>query len=169
MIDKLKALLPDIYKSLDKEWDSLVINRRKPHTTRLYRRFPNYRVCLHMFHPCKANETQGHPHPWPGAFLILGGSYYHSVGISKDLKSNPRYFYKELLTEGSYYEIDNKRVFHKVQPIETTWTVMINGDPWKGHIKTKTTKGKNLDKLSEQDNWAFRKLIKPMIGRQLNV
>ena len=55
------------------EWDSLIVNRRKPHTYRAFTFDGDLRICLHRFEPCEASEAFMHPHPWPGAFLVLDG------------------------------------------------------------------------------------------------
>jgi len=82
MIEILRDKIPDICKSVQSvvrgeesldEWGSLVINRRKPHTYRVFRQFGEYRVCLHRFESCSEEEAFPHPHPWPGAFLLLKG------------------------------------------------------------------------------------------------
>ena len=54
MIEVLQNLLPEIYSRLSRgdEWDSLIVNRRKPWTYRVFRKFGEYRVCLHAFDHC---------------------------------------------------------------------------------------------------------------------
>ena len=154
MIEFLHSKIYSILHALDEvnEWESLVINRRKPHTYRVFRNIDGYRVCLHRFEPCDDNEAFPHPHPWPGAFLLLEGEYVHTVGGSVDLKSEPEYFLREIVRPYSTYEIINKQTWHRVQPIKTTYTVMINGEPWKeSHSETRTTKGKDLESMERDD------------------
>lgn len=150
MLRYIDSFLPTIYNSLgkDNDWDSLVINKRKPYTTRIFRQFDKLRVCFHRFEPCKAEETFAHPHPWPAAFLMLKGAYYHKIGYSLDLNSDPVFIYNELVNNSTAYEITHKQVWHSIQPITTSYTLMINGPAWDGHVKTRTTKGKDLDKLT---------------------
>lgn len=154
MIRVLVDYLPVIYGDLDgvNGWESLVINRRKPWTYRVFRKYGNFRVCLHAFDPCENSEAFAHPHPWPGAFLMLKGAYIHSLGASVDLKSKPDFFERAIITPYSMYEIINPRTWHSVQPLERTYTIMVNGEPWGNpHKDVKTTKGKDLDKMSPED------------------
>lgn len=133
-------------------WGSLVINRRKPHTTRLFKQFGELRVCLHKFEVCTDEEAFPHPHPWPGAFLLLEGSYIQTIGYSVDRFAEPEFLYREKLTPGSSYEIVDPMTWHKIQPTQTTHTVMINGAPFrKPHREVRTTAGKDLDTLSEKE------------------
>lgn len=131
-------------------WDSLVIDRRKPHTTRLFKQFGDLRVCLHRFESCTDEEAFAHPHPWPGAFLLLDGSYIQTIGYSQYLNTKPEFLFREKVMPGSSYEIINPKTWHKIQPTQTTHTIMINGAPFETqHKEVKTTAGKDLGKLSE--------------------
>jgi len=156
MIELLKKMLPEIHLSLvsNDDWDSLIINRRKPWTYRVFRQFGDYRVCLHAFDACDVHEAFLHPHPWPGAFLVLEGSYIQKLGFSqtKDKDSVPDMFYRELLSAGSCYEILDQRIWHSVQPLTRCYTIMLNGKPWdEPHQAVKTTKGKDLEKMLPYD------------------
>lgn len=133
-------------------WGSLVINRRKPHTTRLFKQFDELRVCLHRFEACTDEEAFAHPHPWPGAFLLLDGSYIQTIGYSFSTIAEPDFLFKEKVVPGSCYEIINPLTWHKIQPTQTTHTIMINGPPFEQqHSEVKTTAGKDLDTLSKQE------------------
>jgi len=168
MIDVLNNLLPDILKSIDEdEWGSLLINRRKPHTYRIFRNFGEYRACLHVFDPCDPEDAFAHPHPWAGAFLTLKGEIVHTLGHSPDLKSKPVFQPPEILTPGSMYEIIDKQTWHKVQPTQRTHTVMINGLPWEGHIETRTTKGKDLLEIPPELMATMKLEHKELIGEYL--
>ena len=154
MIETLQRLIPEIFHSLGdvQGWDSLVINRRKPWTYRVFRQFGDYRVCLHAFDECMTEEAFAHPHPWPGAFLMLRGSYIHNIGFSPDLQSQPTFHFKEIVRPYSTYEITDRRTWHTVQPLERTYTVMVNGKPWDdAHADVRTTKGKDLDKMQPDE------------------
>ena len=157
MLDQLLNIIPQVIDSLDskdgwKEWDSLIINRRKPHTYRMFRKFGDLRVCLHKFEPCEAEDAFAHPHPWPGAFLVLRGQYIQNIGYSESLESDPVFFYKEVVRANTMYEIVNPKTWHSVQPLETTYTIMVNGEPWEEqHSQTRTTKGKDLEKMNNHD------------------
>jgi hypothetical protein len=48
------------------------------------------------------------------------------------------------------YEITSPLIFHNVVPLETCYTIMVNGKPFApdvAHTSTVTTKGKDLDKM----------------------
>jgi hypothetical protein len=154
MIETLQKLIPEIFASInrDDEWDSLIVNRRKPWTYRVFRKFGDFRVCLHAFDPCSTEESFAHPHPWPGAFLMLKGSYIHNVGFSQDLQSEPVFHFREIVRPYSMYEIVDRRTWHTVQPLERTYTIMVNGEPWENaHANVRTTKGKDLDKMQPNE------------------
>lgn len=171
MIKSLKILLPEILKSIDDDdWQSLVINRRKPHTYRIFKNLKSHedlRVCLHVFDSCEPEDAFPHPHPWPGAFLMLAGEYVHTIGYSLDLESEPVFLYREIVRPFTMYEITHKQTWHKVQPTKRTYTVMINGQAWDGHVETRTTKGKDLDQLSEDEMIKFKGDFKDLIAAYL--
>lgn len=151
MLDILKNIIESklVYGLSDpKNWDTLVINRRKPHTYRMWTYIDGYRVCLHRFNPCEADEVFAHPHPWPGAFLMLKGEYIHDIGVSRYHNDKPEWLYREIIHPGTMYEITHPRTWHKVQPTKETWTIMVNGEPFKHqHDDVKRTKGKDLEKM----------------------
>ncbi len=157
MLDQLHEslkILPDILKRRE-AWDSLIVNRRKPYTYRVFTTLPNgLRLCLHRFDPCHTHEAFPHPHPWPGAFVILKGSYKMMIGYSADRKSKFDEATTLVLAKHSCYEILNPLTWHSVIPLESTYTVMVNGTPWDAeiaHAEVRTTKGKDLDKMPEED------------------
>ncbi len=138
------------------EWDSIVIDKRKPHTNRLIAKTPvnGQRVCLHEFSVCDENEARPHPHPWPGAFLMLRGSYNMWIGTAPHRTTLPMVMERILFNTGSAYEIMNPMTFHCVQPLEPCYTVMINGAPWAPevvHAAAPTTRGKGLLSMNEMD------------------
>lgn len=151
-------------------WSSLIVNRRKPWTYRAFTNFDyegqNFRMCLHRFATCDEHESFLHPHPWPGAFLIVQGSYLMGVGTSPDRFSKPTEAAKFLMNQGSRYSIVNPLTWHSVTPLTECHTIMVNGEPWDSetaHTDVRTTKGKDLDSMSDEDlsvhlgvfrNWA---------------
>ena len=151
------SVLDDVLKSLPallddaSGWDSLIVNRRKPSTYRVFRYLDNgLRVSLHKFDPCATHEAYPHPHPWPGAFTVLEGSYRMWVGFTPDLESRePITVTETILTAGSRYEITEPRTWHSVTPLEECWTVMVNGLPWKeqANVRAPTMTGKDLGKM----------------------
>jgi hypothetical protein len=154
MINILNKLIPEVLEAIpeDHEWDSLIINKRKPYTYRIFRQFGEYRVCLHKFDPCSFEESFAHPHPWPGAFMVLRGRYLHSVGVSPDLESEPELVYQQEVGPYSPYYIGNPLIWHSVQPLQTTYTIMVNGAPFENpHKAVRTTKGKDLKTMSDKE------------------
>jgi hypothetical protein len=161
MINELEELLPEIQEDVSKTlreesfetWGSLIINKRKPHTYRVFKNFGEHRVCLHKFKPCDPKDCFLHPHPWPGAFLMLGGEYIHRIGYTPDLEQgDPIMLYEEFVRPYTIYQITNKQTWHSVQPTINSYTVMLNGEPWdEPHGKTRTTKGKDLDVMTNEE------------------
>jgi len=169
----LEEAMTDLPILMDRRdlWSSLIVNRRKPWTFRAFANLKskdqNFRVCLHRFEVCDEHESFLHPHPWPGAFWILKGSYVMNVGYSQDRTSKPSSVSKLVLAAGSKYAITNPLTWHSVTPLEECYTVMVNGEPWDtktvAHTEVRTTKGKDLDSMSPDDLSAhfatFRKLL----------
>lgn len=172
MLDKLyKALddLPNLLKDIS-NWDSLIVNRRKPHTYRVFTNLADgSRICLHKFNPCDRHEAFLHPHPWPGAFILLSGAYDMEVGYSPDRTSKPTKVIDLFLTKGSVYEIVSPLTWHSVTPVEVTYTVMVNDPPWPAdvaHTDVRTTKGKDLDKMPEEELKEHLALFDRMLGER---
>ncbi len=163
--------LPDLMDRPN-EWSSLIVNRRKPWTYRAFTTFEHegrkLRICLHRFETCDEQESFLHPHPWPGAFWILRGSYIMNVGFSSDRLSKPVPVTKIILAAGSKYAITNPMTWHSVTPLEECYTQMVNGDPWDkqvvAHTEIRTTKGKDLDSMSDEDLSAHFTEFRGLIG-----
>lgn len=138
------------------DWETLVINRREPHTYRAFiypKELPGYRICLHRFDPCGESAAFLHPHPWPSAMKIFEGDYRMRIGASADLKkeTKPVIVLDEILAGGSVYAMTEPLGWHSVQPLTTCWSLMVNGQPWGtdvAHAAAPTTKGKDLDKMT---------------------
>lgn len=162
MIEKLNQVIKnDLSNWLSdiREWDSLVINKRVPHTNRIFRMLPDgSRLCLHRFEyfdKSGGEEAFMHPHPWPGAFKIVAGEYDMSVGYTKDrFETKPTIIYNTRLASYSMYEITDPLVWHSVTPVtKTVYTVMLNDKPWDkevAHTQVRTTKGKDLEKMDRK-------------------
>lgn len=170
MLDKLdEALkfLPEAIKDPSK-WDSLIINRRRPHTYRVFTILEGgLRVCLHRFEPCSPEEAFYHPHPWPGSFVVLKGSYRMRVGYSVDRTSKPIEVIDTVLTAGARYSMTNPMAWHSVQPLETCYSVMVNGEPWEEeivHESAPTTKGKDLQKMTPDELRAHLDIYKVLLS-----
>lgn len=148
LLEMLKEEIPTLVSDPSK-WDSLVINRRKPHTYRVFlQRNWRERICLHKFNPCDTHEAFMHPHGWPAAFILLHGSYRMKLGSSLDHKANPWNTEELIMSKGSAYQILNPLTWHSVTPLEECYTVMLNGYPFNNpHEAVRTTKGKDLEKM----------------------
>lgn len=152
-------------------WDSLIVNRRKPHTYRVFTQSPlddKDRICLHKLDKCSLHESFSHPHPWAGAFLILKGGYSMKVGKSIDRESPPFDVANFELYIGSMYEITNPLTWHAITPIEETYTIMVNSEPFSpeiAHQDCRTTKGKDLDKMPEDELLQHLEIYKDLIQR----
>lgn len=136
------------------EWDSLIVNRRKPHTYRVFYNTGMFRICLHKFDTCDTEESFKHPHPWPAAFTVLKGSYLMGLGRSEDKFSNPESVATMLMKAGSAYEMVDPLTWHFIVPLEETYTIMINGEPYReavAHTSVRRTGGKDLDKMPEDE------------------
>lgn len=163
----------------DVKWDSLVINRRKPHTYRAFC-YPKgdlegIRICLHRFEPCSDNEAFLHPHPWPSAMRVLKGEYRMRVGFSPwrerpTVVVEPTMVMDTILAAGSSYVMEEPMAWHSVQPITTCWSVMVNGAPWgdKAHPAAPTTKGKDLEKMSPDDLDNHLRTVQVMLSQAMD-
>jgi hypothetical protein len=158
MIDRLTQMLKTTIPYLlsnEERWDSLIVNRRKPSTYRVYTYLENGdRVCLHKFDPCHMHEAFIHPHPWAGAFMLLQGSYRMKIGTAPNREDDPTIWEELILTPGAIYQITNPLTFHNVVPLDTCYTIMLNGKPFPdeiAHKRTVTTRGKDLDKMPPEE------------------
>jgi hypothetical protein len=112
------------------------------------------RLCLHKFDPCDTHEAFDHPHPWPGAFVILDGAYKMRVGYSKDRESGPEHVAEFYMPRYSGYEITNPLTWHAVIPQATTYTVMLNSPPFArdvAHTQVRIPQGEDLDRMTPME------------------
>ncbi len=156
MIKKLFQIMPLVPDLLTKPevWSSLIVNRRKPHTYRVFTKIDDLRICLHKFKPCDRHEAFLHPHPWDGGFLILDGAYRMLTGKSPDREKDPVPGPEFFMTKFSGYQITDPLDFHAIIPVGETYTIMVNGPEWpdeKKHIRAVTTKGKDLDTMPHDE------------------
>ena len=168
MLKTLDEILVKLPSMLDEDrWDSLIVNRRKPATYRVFTQENNIRICLHKFDTCNLDESFEHPHPWPGAFCILEGSYEMKIGKSLTRYSPPDEVATFVLNKGSKYSITSPLTWHSVTPLEITYTVMVNGEPFTpevAHTKVRTTKGKDLDKMPPEELKAHLEKFKELLN-----
>ncbi len=169
MLDKLYEGLNELPVLLNdrSNWDSLIVNPRQPWTYRVYSKLSNgLRVCLHRFEIFHTHEAFPHPHPWPGAILVLDGSYKMAIGYSVDRESPMLDVMTTVMGKWSAYEILNPLTWHAVIPLETTYTIMVNGTPWESdvaHREVRRAEGNDLEHMPEEKLVAhlakFQKLI----------
>lgn len=171
MLDKLNTilyLLPSMVLDVDR-WSSLIVNRRKPHTYRVWTMEGDLRICLHRFELCEPEEAFAHPHPWPAAFKVLEGHYRQKLWMSSSRTADKarRPAVDMIAGPGYEYSIENPLTWHNVQPIvlpdhvphkavgiypPSAFSVMVNGKPWPkegAHEQAPTTAGKDLDRMTQ--------------------
>ena len=151
-------------------WQSIVINRRRPHTWRAFLQHGDSRICLHRFTPCDAAESFAHPHPWPSSMLVLAGVYDMNVGLSRDPAcDNPAPVIQVTLNAGSVYHMTERLTWHQVVPRTECFSLMVNGPRWSdAHHRAPATGGKGLQSmtaaaLTEHLAWC-RKLLEPFLN-----
>lgn len=169
MLETLHELLNDsifhIALSDPSVWDSLIINRRKPHTYRVFAKYNDLRICLHEFEDCSQTESFVHPHAWPAAFTVLEGGYNLKIGRSKNTLDTPENWHNLDIMAGSSYEMIDPLEWHAITPFEKTTTIMINGPNYAiPHGAVRTTKGKDLQKMEERDKEEFLERIRDLLG-----
>lgn len=172
-----EEILPQLPSLLEKPsiWQTLVINRRKPHTYRAFTQLGDLRICLHVFEECDPEEAFLHPHPWPAAFKILRGAYQMQIACSLNRTDLPEAIGPLLqLNAGSSYEITNPLIWHSVAPIVgggNVCTIMINGPAWnleEAHTAVRRTAGKDLQEMSADELNGFLYRFKRIL-RGLNL
>lgn len=147
-LEKAIHLLPNLLFDSN-DWESLVINRRQPHTYRAFTFFKGMRICLHRFEPCQREDAFAHPHPWPAAFLLLEGEYLMETGYALNLVGEFKPVHTVIMGKGSRYAMTEPLVSHLIQPKKTTYSLMINDAPYHHpHKMAPTTKGKDLETMS---------------------
>jgi len=112
----VEVALPDLLGD-ESAWTGLYAASERPALTRLWRQWGEYRVYLHAFEPCSAEEAFSHPHPWKFAIRILDGCYEMVVGMSADPTVVPTVSAKMLFEPGSCYEMTHPHGFHAIRPV----------------------------------------------------
>lgn len=139
------------------KWESLIINKRKPHTYRASTMLPDgNRVCLHRFDVCEVHESFVHPHRWPAEFFVLQGKYLEQIWYTqqKPLVDHPymKPVSESICVPGSWHKIENAWTWHRITPLTThVWTVMINGRPFDNPLDDVLTMDKDLDRMTIQE------------------
>mgnify|MGYP000408482988 CR=1 FL=1 len=169
MLKQLKEIIKDLPKFLEnpEEWQSLVINRRKPITWRAFRMIGENRLCLHKFEKFDetADEAFIHTHPWPAAFLLTAGGYRMDVGkVDSPTAHGGTTVATFEIWAGCAYEMIQPLGMHRVTPLTPeVFTIMLNGPAWPPgmvHEGVKTTKGKDLDSMTPEQLQAHLKYFK---------
>lgn len=156
LAEKLSLALDWVNKPHIEDWQSLVINLRKPETFRMFRFMPDgTRLCLHRFSDCEEGDAFPHPHAWPMECIILNGYYTQQLFEAPNYEDPPNLNFPcstHLHNPGSYYRLNNPLVWHRIVPhSEYVYTLMLNGMPWKmAHKDTRTTKGKDLEGMTDE-------------------
>ncbi|MDP3727192.1 MAG: hypothetical protein Q8R35_00975 [bacterium] len=121
--------LPTLLRDGD-AWQSVFVDYHPPFVERLWRQWGRYRIYLHHIHPCGENEALFHPHPWPSAMRVLGGTYEMVLGFGAGEAPPPR-FVRLVLGPGSEYEMIDPDGWHFVRPLAgPTMSLMVAGKPW---------------------------------------
>lgn len=149
-----KAIKEDDFK----KFKSLTITNRFPNLKRIYFQLGEERISLHEFTKAENSNCFLHPHAWESEITLIEGVYkhYHYLGLtlitdySKALKDRS---FKTILTKGSSYHIDSPLIWHKVVPLTTCNTIMINAPKWDVYSKyctfTKGTEEVNLNYIEK--------------------
>jgi len=153
-------------------WNSLIINKRKPETYRLFTFVGDSRICLHRFSPADETEAFWHPHPWPARFYLMDGEYKLFLSTSKDRESGYDPAYSVVtMRPGAYYDMDHPLSWHKIVPTYITYTIMINGPAWNddvAHTAVRRTKGKDLECMSHVEVLSQLNKFKELVNRSVH-
>lgn len=160
--EKIHQMIPEVIYDLQwalsennfDEFKGLKIDRREPHTLRLFYFKDDLRICLHIFQACEWEDAFPHPHNWYSQVFIVKGCYRHWVSEHTPLDKRPdiNKGFVHVLGTGSSYSINNPYLWHKVQPLMETMTLMINEKDWEEKSDfSVTTKGKELVELSNEE------------------
>ena len=116
----------------EKNWNAILIDYEKPHVERLWRHIGDNRLYLHTIHPCKAEESFFHFHPWPSIVRIVEGHYRMWMGFGHhNVLAPPEERIPLILTAGSEYEMLNPRHCHSVEPLDQpSRSIMVTAPPW---------------------------------------
>lgn len=129
MFDALETALSHLpqWLALD-DWNSLHVTYEAPEVERVWRSWSEYRVLLHVIHPCQSPLY--HPHPWPSVVKVLAGSYEMRVGHGAGL-AEPPVAMTILAGPGTTYAMTDRDAWHSVRPLDRpSYSVMLAGRPW---------------------------------------
>ena len=131
MIEELKDIInSDQFKKMLSNpdvWESLHIDYHPPLVDRVWLRWNDCRICLHVIYPCERAEALVHPHPWPSAIYVLpiGGLYEHGIGGGREWKGN-KMLCTQIVEGSMYYEMLHPDGIHYVRPIAVpSYSIML--------------------------------------------
>lgn len=84
MIEELKHIEKTVLADLLKNpsiWNTIDVNYHHPRVERLWTQVGEFRLMLHVIHPCETSNALYHPHPWPSAMHVLSGKYETAYAI----------------------------------------------------------------------------------------
>jgi len=136
--------MPDLLAD-ESAWTGLYADSERPALTRLWRQWGEYRVYLHAFDPCEADEVFCHPHPWAFAVRIHAGTYEMSVSHGAEGRE-PDEVVKMILAAGSCYEMTCRSGLHGVRPVGTRCLSLMVAGPviWPEHRIVANTPTRDL-------------------------
>lgn len=145
VLEQVESVLPQLL--LNDGWQSLDVDYHDPRVEIVWRQYDDYRICLHVIHPCKDNKDDSlfHPHPWPSAMRVLSGTYEMAIGYGKGLDRPPEACRMRVRvgvpancsqiswskSQFFVYEMLDPDGWHSVHPIDDVcYSLMISGKPW---------------------------------------
>jgi hypothetical protein len=163
MLEELYQLEKDLPNHLEDEscWNSLYVDYHKPYVKRLWKQVGDSRIFLHQIFPCDRSESLLHPHPWPSAMKVIGGTYEMGVGYS-ETNEVPVIASTLILPINSYYEMLDINSWHYVRPLDKpSFSLMITGKPWNRESPKSNYKMRELDQSEKRIIFdEFKKLYK---------
>ena len=129
LLHKAELALPALLHDATK-WKSVFVDYHHPFVERLWCEWFESRIYLHRIHPCGAGEALFHPHPWPSAMKVLGGSYEMAIGYG-EAETEPPIAARLILGAGSEYEMTDPNAWHYVRPLNApSISLMVSSKPW---------------------------------------
>ncbi|HEU5114151.1 MAG TPA: hypothetical protein VFT82_00095 [Candidatus Paceibacterota bacterium] len=128
ILKKVESSLPALLAD-QSAWKGIYADSEKPHLSRLWRQWGEYRINLHHFTECEAIEEFPHPHPWQMAVRILEGNYLMGLGKGSNPDIPPALCYQEY-KPGDCYEMLDADEWHAIRPLGgEALTIMVSGPP----------------------------------------
>jgi len=134
LADAIRAL-PQLLETPE-DWHSLDITYHPPRVERLWTQWGEYRILLHVIHPCDDGEALFHPHPWPSAMYIVNGQYEMKVAAQigdaipslREDAIRGETLTRALFGKGSQYEMVEPKGWHSVRPLNgPAYSIMVIG------------------------------------------